>query len=144
MLHKLKTELAGYDNLEWDFQKDNIFAMNRSDVMISDFSSIMYDYVFLFQKPVVTFNFHMDPRGFELSDIKKENPFYMSKDSGAIIHMNADDLQDVPSLIRGLKANPELEQKIADLSAHAWMHKGCSGKKGVDALLSIRKGLEAL
>ncbi|PIE98937.1 MAG: CDP-glycerol--glycerophosphate glycerophosphotransferase [Treponema sp.] len=141
MLDKLKTALAGHENLEWDFQKDNILAMNRSDVMISDFSSIMYDYVFLFQKPVVTFNFHMDPRGFELSDIKRENPFYMSKDSGAIIHMNADNLQDVPSLIRGLEADPALEKKIADLSAHAWMHKGGAGKEGVDAILSIRNGL---
>ncbi|OQY35525.1 MAG: hypothetical protein B6241_01075 [Spirochaetaceae bacterium 4572_59] len=141
MLEDLKKELDGYDNIEWDFEKDNILAMNRADVMISDFSSVMYDFIFLFSRPVITFNFELDPRGFELSDITKENPYYMVKESGAIINLDAPGMDEVPGMIRSLSHDKELDRKIADLSEVAWKHKGRSGQEAVKALLSIRKEL---
>ena len=143
MLDELSSALKDYENIEWDFEKDNIGALSRSDLMISDFSSVMFDFIFLFSRPVITFNFEMDPRGFELSDITKENPFYMIKDSGAILNLNTDDLKEVPELVQKIKGDAQLDEKIAALSELAWKHKGRSGEKGVDALLAIREELRA-
>jgi CDP-Glycerol:Poly(glycerophosphate) glycerophosphotransferase len=141
LLDDLKKDLAGYQNIEWDFEKDNVFAMNRSDVMISDFSSVMYDFIFLFSRPVLTFNFELDPRGFELSDITDENPHYMVKDSGAIINLDAPDMKDIPQMIQSLKYDESLDQNIAKLSEIAWKHKGKSGEEAVRYILSVQKEL---
>ncbi len=141
MLEALKEGVKDYNNVEWDFNKDNIFAMNRSDLMISDFSSVMYDFIFLFSKPVVTFNFELDPRGFELSDISKENPYYMVKDSGAIINVNTENLDEIPNMIESLGHDDSLQEKIDSLSELAWKHKGRSGEEAVSYLLNLRKEL---
>ena len=47
MLEKLQDKYKDAKNLEWNYDRDNIFAMKKADIMISDFSSIIYDYTFL-------------------------------------------------------------------------------------------------
>ena len=100
LLDRLQEELSVYKNISWDFDKENIYAMQKADVMISDFSSIMFDFIFLFSRPVAVFNFELDPRGFDLSDIIEENPYYMVKDSGAILHFDAENLNLVLLIFR--------------------------------------------
>lgn len=40
--------------LQWDFSSTPFSAMARSDVMVSDISGVIFDYAFLFERPVVT------------------------------------------------------------------------------------------
>ena len=142
LLDSLKDELKVYDNVEWDFEKDNILSMSRSDVMISDFSSIMFDYIFLFSKPVAVFNFSMDPRGFDLSDITEENPYYMVKDSGAILHFNTESFDDVPEKILNLSVQQELQDNIKSLKELAWKHRGDSSNQVAETIIKIRDSLK--
>ena len=41
------------DDFIWDRSNDNFDAMNRADIMISDFSGIMFDYALVFDKPLI-------------------------------------------------------------------------------------------
>lgn len=141
LLETLRKKLLPYSGVEWDFSKDNIQTMSRADVMISDFSSIMFDFIFLFSKPVAVVNFSMDPRGFDLCDIKEENPYYMVRDSGAIIHIDTEDFRNVPEKIKDLSVQDKMADKIKDLRELAWKHRGQSGKKGAEAILDIRDSL---
>ncbi|WP_165602639.1 CDP-glycerol glycerophosphotransferase family protein [Candidatus Terasakiella magnetica] len=56
-----KEELSGFHNVAWDQELFAHQAMASSDVLISDTSSIRFDYAFLYLKPVITL------------DIPKEN-----------------------------------------------------------------------
>ena len=141
LLENLKNVLKNYENIRWDFEKDGLHAMSCSDVMISDFSSIMFDYIFLFSKPVAVFNFSLDPRGFDLSDINEENPHYMVKDSGAILHFDTETFDDIPNQIRSLTVQPELQRKIQDLRELAWKHQGEAGKQSAQAVLKLRESV---
>jgi len=142
LLDSLQSQLAGYDNIEWDFEKDGIKAMNKADVMISDFSSIMFDFIFLFSKPVAVFNFSLDPRGFDLSDIQEENPYYMIRDSGAILHFDTVNFDDIHSKLRELSVQQQLNENIAALRKLAWKHQGDSSTQGAAAILKIRDSLK--
>jgi len=141
LLEFLRKQLVHFSNVEWDFSRDNIHSMSRSDVMISDFSSIMFDFIFLYSKPVVIFNFSMDSRGFDLCDITEENPYYMIKDSGAIIHLEAEDFSEVSDKIRNLSTQDDLNIKIENLRELAWKHQGIAGKEGAKAILGIRDSI---
>jgi CDP-glycerol glycerophosphotransferase (TagB/SpsB family) len=48
------------DRLTWNRDTDNFSALNRADIMISDFSSVIFDYCLIFNKPFIytenTFN----------------------------------------------------------------------------------------
>ncbi len=52
----LDTLMKHYPNsniLEWNFDNDNFDCLNRSDILISDFSRIVFDYALVFDKPVL-------------------------------------------------------------------------------------------
>lgn len=72
LLDKIKNDLKKYPNVKWDQDPDGTKSLSRSDIMISDTSSVRFDYVLLYKKPVITLESPMpDPEAFEMSDLKE-------------------------------------------------------------------------
>ena len=42
-----------FPNIEWNFDNDNFNVLNRADIMISDFSGVMLDFICIFNKPII-------------------------------------------------------------------------------------------
>ena len=40
------------DRLEWNRDTDNFNVLNRSDILISDFSGVIFDFSLVYDKPV--------------------------------------------------------------------------------------------
>ena len=51
---KCQAETARYKNVVWDGETIGSVSMEKSDLLISDTSSIRFDYAFLYGKPVIT------------------------------------------------------------------------------------------
>ena len=51
---KCQFETVSYENVVWDMEPVGTASMEKSDVLISDTSSIRFDYAFLYGKPVIT------------------------------------------------------------------------------------------
>ena len=51
---KCQAETASYKNVVWDKETVGTESMERSSLLISDTSSIRFDYAFLYGKPVIT------------------------------------------------------------------------------------------
>ena len=51
---KCQDETASYKNIVWDREPVGSVSMEKSDLLISDTSSIRFDYAFLYGKPVIT------------------------------------------------------------------------------------------
>ncbi|NCB28070.1 MAG: CDP-glycerol--glycerophosphate glycerophosphotransferase, partial [Bacteroidia bacterium] len=54
MLDKIKDDLKKFPNVRWDQDPDGTKSLSASDIMISDTSSVRFDYVLLYKKPVIT------------------------------------------------------------------------------------------
>ena len=39
--------------IEWNFDNDNFNILNRADLLISDFSGVIYDFSLIFNKPII-------------------------------------------------------------------------------------------
>ena len=63
MINSLEKELKEYSNLSWDRSADNFNALYNSDIMISDLSGVIFDYAFVFEKPVITIELEVDLLG---------------------------------------------------------------------------------
>lgn len=50
----MQDEFSSYENVVFDFDSDGLKSMAKSSVLISDKSSMRFDYAILFEKPVVT------------------------------------------------------------------------------------------
>jgi CDP-glycerol glycerophosphotransferase (TagB/SpsB family) len=69
---KIKSELNIFENLFWDDRPDNFFSLSKSDVLISDMSGVIFDYAFVFEKPVITVVLDYDFLGQEANDLPHE------------------------------------------------------------------------
>ena len=65
MMEELKQSLQGHKNLTWNREANGLEVMSQADILISDLSGIIFDFAFLFNKPVITMKFSIDKRGTE-------------------------------------------------------------------------------
>ena len=65
-INNCKRELLKCKNLEWDDSISPSESMNKSNILISDTSSIRFDFLFVHKKPVITLGINRDEmKGYE-------------------------------------------------------------------------------
>lgn len=136
MLKKLADRYTSYSNLEWDYERDNIYSLAKADIMISDFSGIVFDYTFLCDKPVLYVTADFDARPYDAGDLVHPLwQFEVLKKMG--IELKEEQFADIAAVIKGAADSPELaaERKIAKETA--WMHRGQAGKNIADFMESV-------
>ncbi len=142
MLERLENRYKDNKNLEWDYNRDNIFSMKKADIMISDFSGIIFDYTFLCDKPVMYVNTNMDLRPYDAYDLLHELwQFEILKKMG--IKLDESQFDNIEKVIKDASDSPELAQARKEAKATAWMEIGNSGKNIADYMISTVSKLEA-
>ena len=53
IIDPLREKYSDNDQISWNFDNDNFNVLSESDIMISDFSGVIFDYAFIFDKPVI-------------------------------------------------------------------------------------------
>jgi len=72
LIKEIKDELCSFGKIKWDNSPDNFDSLLRSDILISDLSGVVFDYAFIFEKPVITIAFEYDFIGQEAYDLPFE------------------------------------------------------------------------
>ena len=72
LMEKLAQELAPFDNIEWDRQPDGFASLARAQLMVSDISGVIFDFAFVFLRPVVSVGAGPLKDGFEAWEIPHE------------------------------------------------------------------------
>lgn len=135
LLSKLEIRYKDRANLIWDYERDNIFSLKKADIMISDFSGIIFDYLFLCNKPVLYANEDMDLRMYDAYDVKKTLWSFSTLDKVGI-KLSENDFSNIRELIMNVVASPELEEQRKLAKSSAWMYQGESAKRTVDFMVS--------
>ncbi|MCL1836187.1 MAG: CDP-glycerol glycerophosphotransferase family protein [Treponema sp.] len=124
-------------NLEWDYSRENIISLNKADIMISDFSGIMLDYMFLRNKPVIYVSQNMDLRPYDAhilyADQEKMWTFRTLRKAG--IELRPELFDDLPGFIAKISDDASLEQAIDAVKAEAWHYRGEAGKRVADFMI---------
>lgn len=142
MLERLENRYKDKKNLEWDYNRDNIFSMKKADIMISDFSGIIFDYTFLCDKPVMYVNTNMDLRPYDAYDLPHELwQFEILKKMG--IKLDESQFDNIEKVIKDASDSPELAQARKEAKATAWMEIGKSGQNIADYMINTVSKLEA-
>lgn len=135
MLSALEERYKENKNLEWDYNRDNIFSMKRADIMISDFSGIIFDYTFLCNKPVMYVNTDMDLRPYDAYDLNKQLwQFSVLEKMG--IKLNESDFDNIKEVIQNASDSPELAAQRKIAKETAWMNEGNAGKNIADFMIN--------
>ena len=144
MLDRLTEKYKDAKNLTWDYERDNIFSMKKSDIMISDFSGIIYDYTFLCDKPVMYVNAQLDLMPYDAYDLPENGKHIWQFDtlSKIGIELKEEQFNNIKEVIQSASDSSELAELRHQAKAQAWMNEGAAGKAVVDFMISKEKAGE--
>jgi CDP-glycerol glycerophosphotransferase (TagB/SpsB family) len=131
MLERLMARYKDTPNLEWDYERENIFSLAKADIMIGDFSGILFDYMFLCDRPVIYVNYGMDLRPYDAHFLDDELwQFRTIREAG--IELREENFDTIKEVITSVSDSPQLREARQRAKDAAWQHRGEAGKRTAD------------
>jgi len=137
----LKHLESKYHSFVWDYNSENLDSLSKADVMISDFSTIIFDYSFMFNKPVLFHNAGFNKAMYDAGDFEHD-PWKFEAVKKFGIEISENDLPNIKDIVQKAASDTSLSAEREKARKIAWQNMGQSGKAAVDALVGIRSRLE--
>ncbi|MBR3166454.1 MAG: CDP-glycerol glycerophosphotransferase family protein, partial [Lachnospiraceae bacterium] len=134
----MDTLMAAYpdsDQLEWNRDPDNFEVLRRSDIMISDYSGVIFDFAFVFDKPVICADTEMN--------VDPLDAWWLGEPLWAVTalprigpSLTADRLADLKALIDAAIDDPSYTVSRHEARSETWMYPGEGAARVTDYLLA--------
>ena len=136
LMERLQAKYPDSDRLEWDRKSDNYDSLSRADVLISDFSGVVFDYAFVFEKPVIYADTSFDPKPYDASWV--EGPMWHETVLPKIgVQLTEENAENIGEVIRECLDSGELKENIRKVREESWQCIGQSAEKVVDYLVEV-------
>ena len=136
LIEGLEKELRGEERVVFDKNASNLAAMMQSDLMISDFSGIIFDYLCLFEKPVFSIEYDFDHSGYDSMDVGGLWEFEIFKKLK--IGLKIEELKNISKILKS-KNDIKYKKEVKKLKKLLWSNPGKSGMIAASTLLEIYK-----
>lgn len=134
MIEKLMQKYPDSDQLEWNRDTDNFDVLNRSDILISDFSGVIFDFSLVYDKPVI----YTDPR----IDVSVYDAWWLNKPlwtASALPRigqeLTPENMMDLKGLIDNCLSDPQFAEGRRTVKEETWANFGCGAKVAADYLV---------
>ena len=119
---RIKKDVESYKNITFDFEVDGSSSMRKADLLVSDKSSIRFDFAFLYEKPVLTLDIPLkDLSMYEASIIGSLWEESHSDQLG--LRLQLDDKDNVVEAVkRALEISPKHIQTVRNNTIKNWEH----------------------
>lgn len=136
-INQCKRETSKYSNVVWDSETIGTKSMKVSDILISDTSSIRFDYAFLYEKPVLTLDIpsekQLEYEGQFMSEVWTDS---VAIRLGRVVgHKDIDNIVDI---IKEMLSEVHVKEGLRLCRDETITNLGTSAKAIVDGLLSLR------
>ena len=135
MLKALEEKYKDNSNIILDYERQNIYSLKKADIMISDFSGIIFDYIFLCDKPVLYVNEGMDLRPYDAYDLGDKKLWQYKNLEQFGRKLEEQDFSGIKEIILNMKDSQKLKEARAKAKNEAWMFPGEAGKNITDFML---------
>lgn len=141
ILDRLTSRYKDMENIIWDYNSDNIFSLKKADIMISDFSGIIYDYTFLCDKPVMYVNADMDLRMYDAWYVPGQKPWQVNAVKKFGIELKESQFSNIKEIIQNARDSKELEDLRHKAKNEAWENISFAGEKVYEFMVSRENDL---
>lgn len=135
MIDKLMKEYPDSDRLEWNRDTDNFEVLRRSDILISDFSGVIFEFCLIYDKPVI----YTDPQ-FDLSPYDAwwlDTPLWTTSALPRLgSQLTDDNMNNLKDLIDSCISDPQYAEGRKQVKQETWEYNGEGAKRAVDFLIS--------
>lgn len=140
MLEAIMREYPTSEQLEWNRDNDNFEVLRRSDILISDFSGVIFDFSLVFDKPVIYADTAFDKSPYDACWLQDEMWVFSTLPKIGR-QLTAENLDQVGALIDDC-LNASQYQLARDCARQeTWAYLGEGAARTVDYLLKKRQQL---
>lgn len=134
MLDELQKRFADVPNITWNRDNDNFEVLRRSDILISDFSGVIFDFALVFDKPVIYADTEFDKSPYDCYWLDEELwTFEILPKIG--MELNTFNQKDIRKLISECLHREEFRQGREQARRETWMHMGEGARRTVDYIV---------
>ena len=141
MLDRLMSRYPESDDLKWNFDADNFEVLRRADIMISDFSGVIFDYALVFDKPVIYAEQDFDAAPYDAYWVDhKIWKFEILPEIGR--PLKREQFTDMKEVIDSISDSEEFARGRDKARKESWAYIGSGAEHVVDYLTGLYKRLE--
>lgn len=134
-MEELQEKLSTYSNLSIDRNSSGQESMEKADIMISDISGIIFDFFFIYEKPIILIENSIEKGGLEAEDVTKE--IWES----TIFHqiatfVSSSGIDTLPSVVEG-EIDKNITKNITKIRDQSLLNFACAGKVAANQLIEI-------
>lgn len=134
LISRLEKEFEGVENLEWNQDDNNLEVLNRADIMITDFSGVVYDFAFLMNRPVIMTDDEVDTLIYDYDWLDKSVWHYKELDDLGD-WFDESYLNDMKGRIVSILNSDERQEARQTAKKSLWVHQGEAAARVVDYMI---------
>lgn len=134
MLEGLMKQYPNSSQLEWNSDNDNFEVLRRSDILISDFSGVLFDFSLVFDKPIIYADTSFDKAPYDACWLEEELwTFTILPKIGQ--QLTKENLHCIKEVIDTCLNDPKYSEGRKLARSDTWAHIGKSASRTVDYLM---------
>lgn len=135
MLDKLMEKYPDSEQIEWNRDMDNFEVLKRSDILISDFSGVTYEFAFVYDKPIIYTDVNFDKAPYDAWWLEDE--IWTASALPRIgMELTDDRMDSLKEMIDECIENPKYEKGRIEVRNEAWEHYGQGAERVTDWLIN--------
>lgn len=136
MIDSLVKEFESELNIEWNYDNDNFAVLNRSDIMITDFSGIIFDYSMIFDRPLIYADTDFDTLPYDADWLPEgEKPWCFKILSEIGVELKESDFDRIKDVIDGAISDDSMGAARSRIRNENWKNQGNSAAATADWLI---------
>ena len=141
MIMALQREYPVSDRLEWNSEIDNFDVLRRSDILISDFSGVIFDFSLVFDKPIIyaDTSFNKDPYD---AWWLEENMWTFTILPRIGMQLTRDNYMNIGSIMDECLKSTVYQNGREEARNETWANRGDSISLATDYLIALKQRID--
>jgi hypothetical protein len=135
LLDRLMSKYNDESKVVWNRDIDNFEVLRQSDILISDFSGVMFEFAMVFDKPIIYTDTKFDPAPYD-ADWIDETPWTFKILPSLGLELNDGNKDKVKDLIDKCIEDPSFTEGREKARSDIWVHIGESAERSADYIIS--------
>lgn len=135
LMEKLMKDYPASEQLEWNRDNDNFEVLGQADILISDFSGVIFDFSLVFDKPIIYTDPQIDVSPYDAWWL--DTPLWTESALPRLgCQLTEDNMENLKEVIDSCLEDPKYAEGRRMVKEETWAYAGEGAKRTVDYLLN--------
>ncbi|MBR3627443.1 MAG: CDP-glycerol glycerophosphotransferase family protein [Elusimicrobia bacterium] len=140
LIKNIQNKYKKNNNIFFDNNVNNLISLNKADILISDFSGIIFDYAFLFNKPFIYTEYEQNREIYDYSDLSHDTwKTEVLRKIG--FELKRDNFKNIIDVIKKTVNDKEKIKNVEEVKKEIWQKQGQAVQIITDFVIKKQKDL---